>query len=88
MRARAAAWWARSGIIPTGNGKRAVVHPAALLAAVDRVATISTERGRAVRLGLADGALTLDVVNPDSGSARDEIEAGRDRVHTLPEGAR
>ena len=43
-------------------------------AAVDRVSTISSERGRAVKLSLADGRLTLSVTNPDSGSAIEEIE--------------
>ena len=42
--------------------------------AVDRVSTISSERGRAVKLSLAEGRLTLSVTNPDSGSATEEIE--------------
>ena len=43
-------------------------------AAVDRVSTISSERGRAVKLALAAGKLMLSVTNPDSGSATEELE--------------
>ncbi len=41
--------------------------------AVDRVSTISSERGRAVKVALADGKMTLSVNNPDSGSATEEV---------------
>jgi len=61
-------------VIPTGNTRRAVVDAAALLGAVDRVATISSERGRAVKLSFADDSLGIEVTNPDAGSARDEID--------------
>ncbi|RUW14193.1 DNA polymerase III subunit beta, partial [Mesorhizobium sp. M1A.F.Ca.IN.020.06.1.1] len=44
-------------------------------AAVDRVSTISSERGRAVKLSINDGQLTLAVNNPDSGSATEELAA-------------
>jgi hypothetical protein len=43
------------------------------------VSTISSERGRAVKLALADGQLTLTVNNPDSGSATEELAVGYDR---------
>ena len=36
---------------------------------------MSSERGRAVKLALAGGKLTLSVNNPDSGSATEELEA-------------
>jgi DNA polymerase-3 subunit beta len=36
--------------------------------------TVSSERGRAVKLSLAPGKLTLSVTNPDSGSATEELE--------------
>ncbi|APF35914.1 DNA polymerase III subunit beta [Chelatococcus daeguensis] len=61
-------------VIPAGNDKQLVVERASFAAAVDRVSTISSERGRAVKLALADGRLTLSVTNPDSGSATEEIE--------------
>ena len=47
---------------------------------MDRVSTISSERGRAVKLAMADGKLTLSVQNPDSGSAVEELEADYDAV--------
>jgi DNA polymerase-3 subunit beta len=61
-------------VIPTGNDKRLVVDRDVFAAAVDRVSTISSERGRAVKLSLVDSRLTLSVSNPDSGSAVEEIE--------------
>src|SRR6187402_868856 len=39
-----------------------------------RVTTISSERGRAVKLALSAGKLVLSVTNPDSGSATEELE--------------
>ncbi len=65
-------------VIPTGNDKELVVERAPFAAAVDRVSTISSERGRAVKLAVADGKLTLSVTNPDSGSAVEELEVDYD----------
>ena len=42
--------------------------------AVDRVSTIASERGRAVKLSLTGGRLVLSVTNPDSGSANEELD--------------
>jgi DNA polymerase-3 subunit beta len=61
-------------VIPTGNDKLLTVERDEFSRAVDRVSTISSERGRAVKLALGDGKLTLSVNNPDSGSATEEIE--------------
>jgi DNA polymerase-3 subunit beta len=65
-------------VIPSGNDKRLVVDKDAFAAAVDRVSTISSERGRAVKLSLIDSKLTLSVTNPDSGSATEELEVDYD----------
>ncbi len=65
-------------VIPSGNDKYLTVERAPFQAAVDRVSTISSERGRAVKLAMADGKLTLSVNNPDSGSAVEELEVGYD----------
>lgn len=65
-------------VIPANNDKRLVIDCAPFAAAVDRVSTISSERGRAVKLALTDGRLTLSVTNPDSGSATEEIEVDYD----------
>ena len=61
-------------VIPQGNDKILMVDKGDFAAAVDRVSTVSSERGRAVKLSLAEGKLTLSVTNPDSGSATEELE--------------
>jgi DNA polymerase-3 subunit beta len=61
-------------VIPVGNDKILVVDKGEFAAAVDRVSTVSSERGRAVKLSVASGKLTLSVTNPDSGSATEELE--------------
>ena len=65
-------------VIPTGNDKELVVDKKDFEAAVDRVSTVSSERGRAVKLSLSGGKLILSVTNPDSGSATEEIEVEYD----------
>ncbi|WP_157017682.1 DNA polymerase III subunit beta [Mesorhizobium xinjiangense] len=62
-------------VIPTGNDKKLIIDRQSFAAAVDRVSTISSERGRAVKLSIAEGQVTLTVNNPDSGSAVEEIPA-------------
>ncbi|MFO7581890.1 DNA polymerase III subunit beta, partial [Guyparkeria sp.] len=62
-------------VIPTGNDKRLEVDTRLFAQAVDRVSTISSEKGRAVKLNIATDRLTLTVNNPDSGSAEEEIAA-------------
>ena len=41
---------------------------------VDRVATISTEKSRSVKLQMNEGSLVLSASSPESGTAREEIE--------------
>jgi DNA polymerase-3 subunit beta len=60
-------------VIPQGNDKILKVDRSEFAGAVDRVSTISSERGRAVKLALADGRMVLSVNNPDSGSAVEEL---------------
>jgi DNA polymerase III subunit beta len=61
-------------VIPQGNDKELTVDKKEFEQAVDRVSTVSSERGRAVKLSLSNGKLMLSVTNPDSGSATEEIE--------------
>jgi DNA polymerase-3 subunit beta len=61
-------------VIPVGNDKELTVDKKEFEQAVDRVSTVSSERGRAVKLSLSSGKLTLSVTNPDSGSATEELE--------------
>jgi DNA polymerase III subunit beta len=61
-------------VIPLNNDKNLIVDKKDFEAAVDRVSTVSSERGRAVKLSITGGRLVLSVTNPDSGSATEEIE--------------
>jgi len=61
-------------VIPTQNDKYLTVERKDFAEAVDRVSTISSERGRAVKLAVSEGKLVLSVTNPDSGSAVEELE--------------
>jgi DNA polymerase-3 subunit beta len=61
-------------VIPLNNDKELVVEKKDFEAAVDRVSTVSSERGRAVKLSITGGRLLLSVTNPDSGSANEELE--------------
>lgn len=63
-------------VIPSGNDKELVMDRSVFASAVDRVSTISSERGRAVKLSLNDGQMTLSVNNPESGTAEEEIAVG------------
>jgi DNA polymerase-3 subunit beta len=65
-------------VIPLGNDKELEVEKHDFEQAVDRVSTIASERGRAVKLSLSGSRLVLSVTNPDSGSATEEIEVGYD----------
>jgi DNA polymerase-3 subunit beta len=63
-------------VIPKANDKVLTLDKADFERAVDRVSTISSDRGRAVKLSLSDDRLVLAVNNPDSGSATDELPVG------------
>lgn len=60
-------------VIPTGNTRRLEVDAAEFAKAVDRVATVSSERSRAVKLALDEDRLILSVNAPDSGAAEEEL---------------
>lgn len=66
-------------VIPQGNDKELKVDRDEFSAAVDRVSTVSSERGRAVKLALSEGKLVLSVNNPDSGSATEELAVDYDQ---------
>lgn len=63
-------------VIPSGNDKELVLQRGEFSSAVDRVSTIASDRGRAVKLSLSEGQLVLSVNNPDSGSAEEELAVG------------
>ncbi|MBT8412778.1 MAG: DNA polymerase III subunit beta [Boseongicola sp.] len=60
-------------VIPSGNTRRLEVDAADFAQAVDRVATVSSERSRAVKLSLDEDRLVLSVNAPDSGAAEEEL---------------
>src|SRR5947209_3992163 len=60
-------------VIPLGNDKELVVDKKEFEQAVDRVSTISSERGRAVKLSISSGRLMLSVTYPDSGSSSEGV---------------
>ena len=61
-------------VIPTQNDKKTAIDREAFKSAAERVATINSERGRAVKLAFAPDALTLSAQNPDMGSASEQFE--------------
>ena len=61
-------------VIPTGNDKTLRVESSSFKRAVDRVATISTEKSRSVKLSLAAGTLTLSANSPDNAQATEEVD--------------
>ncbi len=65
-------------VIPQANNKTMLVPNAEFTTAVDRVATVSSDRGRAVKLSISGGRLTLTVTNPDGGSATEEVDVDYD----------
>jgi DNA polymerase-3 subunit beta len=60
-------------VIPRNNDKKLTLETAGFAAAVDRVSTISLEKGRAVKLQIGGNKVVLTVNNPDSGSAEEEL---------------
>ncbi|MFD1881707.1 DNA polymerase III subunit beta [Paracoccus pacificus] len=60
-------------VIPTANSRRLEVDAADFARAVDRVATVSSERSRAVKLSLDEDRLILSVNAPDAGAAEEEL---------------
>ncbi|THD73836.1 DNA polymerase III subunit beta [Thalassobius vesicularis] len=60
-------------VIPQGNTRKLEVDASEFAAAVDRVATVSSERSRAVKMSLDEDRLVLSVNAPDSGAAEEEL---------------
>ena len=60
-------------VIPAANARRLELDAGEFAKAVDRVATVSSERSRAVKLALSEDRLVLSVNAPESGSAEEEL---------------
>lgn len=61
-------------VIPKSNERVVIVDRDALMKASDRVSTVSSERGRAVKFSIAPGSIALAVAAGEA-SANDEVEA-------------
>jgi DNA polymerase-3 subunit beta len=62
-----------SRVIPTANDKLLRIDPRAFKEGVDRVATIASEKTRAVKLTLDRDRVTLSVTSPENGTAAEEV---------------
>ncbi len=62
-------------VIPKGNTKKLTIDNKAFEAAVDRVATVSAERSRSVKMSLSEGRLVLAVSHNETGAGNEELEA-------------
>ncbi len=65
-------------VIPKENGRILTVDNGSFRDAVDRVATVSAERSRSVKLSLSQGKVTLAVSHSETGQGVEEIEADYD----------
>jgi DNA polymerase III subunit beta len=62
-----------SRVIPTANDKLLKVDPKSFGQGVDRVATIATDRTRAVKMAVDQDRVTLSVTSPENGTATEEV---------------
>jgi DNA polymerase-3 subunit beta len=62
-------------VIPTANDKLLKLDPKSFSAGVDRVATIASEKTRAVKISLDRDRVTLSVTSPENGLATEELAA-------------
>ncbi|GGD38302.1 DNA polymerase III subunit beta [Aureimonas glaciei] len=60
-------------VIPSLNEKELTVERLVLAGAADRVSTISSERGRGVKIEISNGEMRLTVSSPDTGVAMEEM---------------
>jgi len=64
-----------SRVIPTANDKLLRIDPRSFEEGVDRVATIASEKTRAVKMALDRDRVTLSVTSPENGTAAEEVPA-------------
>jgi DNA polymerase-3 subunit beta len=62
-----------SRVIPTANDKLLRIDPRSFEEGVDRVATIASEKTRAVKMSLDRDKITLSVTSPENGTAAEEV---------------
>jgi DNA polymerase-3 subunit beta len=71
-------------VIPRDNDKVLRVGKADFAAAVARVAAISSERSRPVKMALEKNLLTLSAASPDQGTAVEELDGDRVNYESTP----
>ncbi len=62
-----------SRVIPAANDKLLKIDPKSFMQGVDRVATIASEKTRAVKMALDRDKITLSVTSPENGTAAEEV---------------
>ncbi|HEV2569645.1 DNA polymerase III subunit beta [Sphingomonas sp.] len=62
-----------SRVIPTSNDRLLRLDPKSFMEGVDRVATIASEKTRAVKMALDRDKITLSVTSPENGTASEEV---------------
>jgi len=62
-------------VIPTANDKLLKLDPKSFAQGVDRVATIASEKTRAVKMSVDRDRVTLSVTSPENGLATEEVPA-------------
>jgi len=67
-----------SRVIPTGNDKLLKIDPRSFQEGVDRVATIATEKTRAVKMAVEKDKIILSVTSPENGTAAEEVPGDYD----------
>lgn len=61
-------------VVPQHNPHKATLFRAALLQAVERVATVAEGKSRAIKFAFGDAGLTLSVTSPDTGQAEEAVD--------------
>ena len=61
-------------VIPKTNTKIMTVQTNDFASSIDRVATISSDKSKAVKFVIKDNLLTLTVINPDAGTAVEKVD--------------
>ncbi|HEX2529205.1 MAG TPA: DNA polymerase III subunit beta [Geminicoccus sp.] len=61
-------------VIPQANEKVALIDARAFAVAIDRVATVATDKIRAVKLGFFEGRVVASAVSAEAGRAHDEVD--------------
>jgi DNA polymerase-3 subunit beta len=65
-------------VVPRGNNKIATLDVKAAMTAVDRVASVSSEKGRAAKFAVAENAMVISMNSPENGTAEDSVDIAYD----------